>query len=160
MKKKILLADDDPDQIFQVSHHLKKWGYDVVAVESREEAERYLQSECPDLAILDLMMEEVDAGTNFVKELKALGNTAPIYMVSSVGDHLALETSYSDLGLAGVFQKPIDPADHGVGGGAGLVREFLQQALAMLHPTRLTEQRIGQGDHDARPPPACYEQNP
>ena len=33
MKKKILLADDDPDQIFQLSHHLKKWGYDVVAVD-------------------------------------------------------------------------------------------------------------------------------
>ncbi len=29
VKKKILLADDDPDQIFQVSHHVKIWGYDT-----------------------------------------------------------------------------------------------------------------------------------
>ena len=37
----------------------------------------------PDLLIIDLMMEEVDAGTAFVKELMALGNTAPILVVHS-----------------------------------------------------------------------------
>jgi len=53
-------------------------------------------------------MEEVDTGTSFVKELMALGNTAPIYMLSSVGDNLSMTTDYSALGLSGVFQKPID----------------------------------------------------
>jgi CheY-like chemotaxis protein len=64
----------------------------------------------PDLILVDLMMEEVDAGTNFVKELKALGNTRPVYMLSSVGDALTLSTDYAALGLAGVLQKPISPA--------------------------------------------------
>ena len=63
----------------------------------------------PDLLIVDLMMEEVDAGTSFVKELRLLGNKAPIYMLSSVGDSLSMSTDYSDLGLSGVLQKPIDP---------------------------------------------------
>ena len=62
----------------------------------------------PDLLVVDLMMEEVDAGTNFVKELKALGNTAPIYMLSSVGDNLNMTVDYNALGLSGVFQKPIE----------------------------------------------------
>ena len=61
-KRTILIADDDPDQIYMLKHSLKKWGYDVVSVESREEAERYLEGNCPDLAILDLMMEEEDSG--------------------------------------------------------------------------------------------------
>ena len=55
------------------------------------------------------MMEEVDAGTNFVKEIKALGEAPPIYMLSSVGDTLTISTDYSALGLAGVLQKPINP---------------------------------------------------
>ncbi len=84
MKKKILLADDDPDQIFQVSHHLKKWGYDVVAVESREEAERYLQSECPDLAILDLMMEEEDSGFILAYRIKQCKPQVPVIIATAV----------------------------------------------------------------------------
>jgi hypothetical protein len=30
-------------------------------------------------------------------------------MLSSVGDQLNMATSYAELGLAGVFQKPISP---------------------------------------------------
>jgi hypothetical protein len=37
----------------------------------------------------------------------ALGNKAPIFMLSSVGDGLNLATDYGPLGLAGVFQKPL-----------------------------------------------------
>lgn len=54
------------------------------------------------------MMEEVDAGTSMVKDLKAIGAEVPIYMLSSMGDTLSVSTPYSELGLSGVFQKPID----------------------------------------------------
>ena len=54
------------------------------------------------------MMESVDAGKNFVKELRLIGNTVPVYMLSSVGDSLASNVNFADLGLTGVFQKPID----------------------------------------------------
>jgi hypothetical protein len=30
-------------------------------------------------------------------------------MISSAGDNLSLTTDYSALGLAGLFQKPVDP---------------------------------------------------
>jgi FixJ family two-component response regulator len=59
--------------------------------------------------IVDLMMEEVDAGTSFVRQLKVLGHDVPILMLSSVGDNLSMTTDYTSLGLAGLFQKPIDP---------------------------------------------------
>ena len=58
--------------------------------------------------IVDLMMEEDDAGTSLITELRARGCDVPIYMLSSVGDDLAMSTDYSGLGLAGVFQKPVD----------------------------------------------------
>ena len=53
------------------------------------------------------MMEEVDSGTTFVKELRLLDNKAPVYMLSSVGDEFNMEADYASAGLAGLFQKPI-----------------------------------------------------
>jgi DNA-binding response OmpR family regulator len=54
------------------------------------------------------MMEEVDAGTHFVKELRLLNNKAPVYMLSSVGDSLSANVDFAELGLTGVLQKPVD----------------------------------------------------
>ncbi len=83
-KKTILLADDDPDVIFQVKHHLERWGYDVVAVDSREEAERYLEGACPDLAILDLMMEEEDSGFILSYKIKKCRPEVPVIISTAV----------------------------------------------------------------------------
>ncbi len=83
-KKTILLADDDPDLIFQVKHHLERWGYEVVAVESRADAERYLESGCPDLAILDLMMEEEDSGFILSYRIKKCRPGVPVIISTAV----------------------------------------------------------------------------
>jgi CheY-like chemotaxis protein len=107
-KHVILCVDDDEDILYALRLVLEKAGYVMVAARSAEEGLKAYKESKPDLIVVDLMMEEVDAGTSFVKELKALGNAAPIYMLSSVGDNLILATDYSGLGLAGVFQKPID----------------------------------------------------
>jgi two-component system alkaline phosphatase synthesis response regulator PhoP len=104
----ILYVDDDPDFLFAVRQVLEANGYIMVEATTAEEGLRVYQEHEPDLLIVDLMMEEVDAGTSFVKELKLLGNTAPVYMLSSVGDNLNTSTDCAALGLAGVFQKPLD----------------------------------------------------
>jgi len=106
-KHVILCVDDDPDILSFLKIVLEGEGYMVNEAASAEEGLRVYKATSPDLIIVDLMMEEVDAGTSFVKELKALGNKAPIYMLSSTGDNLAMATDYSSLGLSGVFQKPI-----------------------------------------------------
>ena len=80
----VLMADDDPDQLFQVGHHLRKWGYEVVAVDSREEAERYLEGACPDLAILDLMMEEEDSGFILAYRIKRCRPEVPVIIATAV----------------------------------------------------------------------------
>lgn len=104
----ILYVDDDPDYREVMRVILEASGYEMSEASSAEEGLRVYQSRRPDLVIVDLMMEEVDAGTSFVKELRLLGNTVPIYMLSSVGESLNLSADYMTLGLAGVFQKPID----------------------------------------------------
>lgn len=107
-KHVILCIDDDEDVLFFLRTVLEAAGYIVAEAASAEDGIEVYKQTQPDLLIVDLMMEEVDAGTSFVKEIRLLGNTAPVYMLSSVGDTLNMAADYSSLGLAGIFQKPID----------------------------------------------------
>lgn len=117
----ILCVDDDPDIRESLRVILEANDYIMEEAASAEEGLKVFRKADPDLLILDLMMEEVDAGTNLVTELKAAGNTAPIYLLSSTGNALNQTTSFSDLGLAGVFQKPLNS-----GTLLGLLKEKLQ----------------------------------
>ena len=108
-KHVILCIDDDSDFLDSLRLIVEGEGYLVNTAASAEEGLKAYKAERPDFVLADLMMEEVDAGVNFVKEIKALGQTPPIYMLSSVGDDLNLSVDYTELGLSGVLQKPVDP---------------------------------------------------
>ncbi len=104
----ILCIDDDQDVLDALRIVLEKNNYTIIEAITAEDGLRIYKAEKPDFIIVDLIMEEVDAGRNFSKELMAIGNKAPVYMLSSVGDSLASNIDFSELGLTGVLQKPID----------------------------------------------------
>ena len=108
-KPVILYIDDDQDFLDGMRALLEGNDYVMIEARSAEDGLKVFKSGRPDLVLVDLMMEEVDAGTGFVKDLKALGADVPIIMISSAGDNLSLTTDYTQLGLAGLFQKPVDP---------------------------------------------------
>ncbi len=108
-KHVILCVDDDPDVLASLKIVLNAGGYSVVTAADSATGLASFQESKPDLVILDLMMEEVDAGTNLLKELRELNSTVPIYMLSSTGDYLYGSLDANELGLAGVFQKPVNP---------------------------------------------------
>ena len=103
----ILCIDDDPDILDSLKVILEGNGYRYVGAATAEEGLRHYRAESPDLVIVDLMIEEVDSGANFVKELKLLGGNVPIYLLSSVGDSLNVSTNYAELGFTGILQKPV-----------------------------------------------------
>lgn len=109
-KPLILYVDDDPDYLEVMRAVLDSGGYEMAEASTAEQGLEVYKRRRPDLVIVDLMMEEVDSGTAFVKELRLLGNQAPIYMLSSVGESMSMSIDHTALGLAGVFQKPIDRA--------------------------------------------------
>jgi DNA-binding response OmpR family regulator len=109
-KPVILYVDDDPDYCEALRIILEANGYEMAEAASAEEGLEVYKSRRPDLVIVDLMMEEVDSGTAFVKELRLLGNKAPIFMLSSVGEGMSISADYASMGLDGIFQKPIDRA--------------------------------------------------
>ena len=104
----VLIVDDDPDLLDTFRLVLEKHGYKMIGAQTAEDGLRQYKQSRPDLILVDLMMEEVNSGTSLVKELRALGNTVPVYLLSSVGDGLHSSIDYSALGLSGVFQKPIN----------------------------------------------------
>jgi DNA-binding response OmpR family regulator len=108
-KHVILCVDDDNDILETLKVVLEANSYSVVTAGTAEAGFKTWQAQKPDLVIVDLMMEEVDAGTSLVMRLKAQGNVAPVFLLSSVGDQLNRNIDYNQLGLSGVFQKPIDP---------------------------------------------------
>jgi two-component system alkaline phosphatase synthesis response regulator PhoP len=103
-----MVIDDDPDFIAAMRMVLESGGYIMKEAKSAEEGLKTYKSINPDIILVDLMMEEIDSGTNFVKELKLMGNKAPVFLLSAAGDEMTDVVDYAQLGFAGVFQKPID----------------------------------------------------
>jgi len=55
-RKKVLIADDEPDILEIVNYNLSREGYQVVAAKDGDEALTKARNEHPDLIILDIMM--------------------------------------------------------------------------------------------------------
>ncbi len=80
----ILVADDDPDLLDQISLALAPEGYRLLRAESQEEAEEVLLRSRPELAILDLMMEEMDSGFVLCHRIKQIYPGTPVILLSAV----------------------------------------------------------------------------
>ena len=108
-KTLILCVDDDPDVLRSLQVVLESDGYAVQTARTGKEGLMEIGRSKPDLVILDLMMEDVDSGTLLLKQIRALSPEMPVFMLSSIGDDLHRSVDTAELGLQGVFQKPIDP---------------------------------------------------
>ena len=83
-KPLILLADDDPDYLFQTRFALEKAGFRVVTAETMEEAEVFIEKGNPKLAIFDLMMERDDAGFILAYHAKKKHPGMPVILLTAV----------------------------------------------------------------------------
>jgi DNA-binding response OmpR family regulator len=109
MKNFVILAiDDDSDVLNALRIVLEANGYQMVEAYSAQEGLEMYKESKPDFILVDLMMEEIDAGLNFVSQVRSLDSQVPIYMLSSVGDNLSQTTNYAELKLDGVLQKPVN----------------------------------------------------
>ena len=83
--KKILLVDDDIDLLEQNKLLLESRGFQIVTAESASEGFEVFEAEKPDAAILDLIMEEHDAGFVLSYKIKktAHGKTIPVFILTS-----------------------------------------------------------------------------
>jgi two-component system, OmpR family, response regulator len=89
----ILVADDDPDYLYQTINNLERSGYKTVAVESQSEAEQYISKFKPDLAIFDLMMENDDSGFILCYKMKKKYPDVPVILATAVSHETGLSFS-------------------------------------------------------------------
>lgn len=80
----ILIVDDDPDYLFQLKMTLEGFGYNTISADSQKEAERIIAGIKPDLAILDLMMENEDSGFILSYKMKKKYPDVPIIIATAV----------------------------------------------------------------------------
>lgn len=85
VEKKILLVDDDIDLLDQNKLLLEAKGYKVVTAETSKEGWELFKSEKPDIAVLDLIMEEHDSGFILSYKIKKdeHGKTIPVFVLTS-----------------------------------------------------------------------------
>ncbi|MCX6150118.1 MAG: response regulator [Ignavibacteriales bacterium] len=83
--KKILLVDDDIDLLEQHKIILEAKGFKIITAENVADGFAAFKKEKPDAAILDLIMEEHDAGFILCHKIKKdpYGKTIPVFILTS-----------------------------------------------------------------------------
>jgi len=109
-KKLILVIDDDRDMLEAIKIMLESAGFAVgLAVDGKQGLEK-VEELNPDLIVVDMMMETVDAGVKVAEKIQEIGCKTPIYLLSSIGEATSYNLDTSAIGFAGVIQKPIIPS--------------------------------------------------
>jgi CheY-like chemotaxis protein len=115
-KKKILVVDDDADDVKMISMILEPEGYAVVTAANGVEALKKVESEDPDLILLDVMMPELD-GFAACAKLKSSPESRgiPVVLLTGVAKCITT-TSYPIDGVLRAeaeeyLEKPVDPEE-------------------------------------------------
>lgn len=89
--KTILIVDDDEDFRYQLRLMLTKMGFSVKEADCPDAARQELRGFQPDMAIVDLMMDEVDAGFTLCYQIKKQYPEMPVLLATAVAGETGLE---------------------------------------------------------------------
>jgi CheY-like chemotaxis protein len=92
----ILLVDDDQDYLIQLQAKIQKFGYKTITADGQKEAEELLERTKPDLAILDLMMENEDSGFILCYKMKKKYPDVPIIIATGVAAETGISFDIND----------------------------------------------------------------
>ena len=108
-KKKILIIEDNEQNLYLTTFLLERENYDVVQARNGKQGLELAASENPDLILLDIQLPVMD-GYEVVRRLKQAGETKSIHIVAvnsyaMAGDRETILAT----GCEGYIEKPIDP---------------------------------------------------
>jgi len=84
MIKKIAIVEDDEDQRENYADALKQHGYEVSSYSNRPTAIEGMKKNMPDLAMLDIMLEdEMDGGFDLCRDLRSIAPKLPIIFLTA-----------------------------------------------------------------------------
>jgi len=108
-KEKILVVDDEEDILELLKYNLSREGYQVSCTTSGEKTLSLVETETPDLILLDLMLPGMD-GLEVAGRLKNKSDTkkVPIVMLTAKGEEADIVTGL-ELGADDYVTKPFSP---------------------------------------------------
>ena len=111
MAKTILVVDDERHIVRLVQVNLERAGYEVTTAYDGVEAIEAVQSELPDMIILDVMMPRMD-GLEALKELRANEQTKdiPVIMLTAKAQDADIFKGWSS-GVDSYLTKPFNPRE-------------------------------------------------
>lgn len=107
--KKVLVIEDNKDNLKLITYALKRSGYEVVAAKTGEEGIELALRERPFFIVMDIALPGIDGleATRRIRE-SAINDTIPIIAITShamQGDRERIVAA----GCNGYLEKPIDP---------------------------------------------------
>ncbi len=109
-RKMILLIDADAHARAALRIALEAAHFSVGEAANNHEGERTALRIKPDAILAELMTEGADTGATISERLSAQGSTIPCYIVSAASDVLMGSVGLREIGISGVFLKPVDTA--------------------------------------------------
>ena len=101
---KLLVIDDEPAILDMMKNHFTIRGYDVVTAEDGSEGLSLLETEQPDLVLLDLKMKKMD-GDQFLKEVRERKSQAKVIVITGYQDP-SFKDRMQKFGVDAFFEKP------------------------------------------------------
>ena len=109
MKKKILVVEDNEQNLYLVTFLLKKGGYEVISAGNGLAAIEKTMAEKPDLILMDIQLPEMD-GYEATKQIKRMEAYRHIPIVALTSYAMAGDREKAlAMGCAGYIEKPFDP---------------------------------------------------
>lgn len=108
-KARILIVEDEKDIIELIQYNLEREGYRAAAVNSGEDAIRFLEKDSPELIILDLMLPGMD-GLEICRLIKSDNKTKniPVVMLTAKSEESDVVIGLQ-LGADDYVTKPFSP---------------------------------------------------
>ena len=109
MKKKILIVEDNEQNLYLATFLLEQSGYEVISALNGLEAIERTRAEKPDLILMDIQLPEMN-GYEATKKIKNIAeiNHIPIVAVTSYAMAGDREKALA-IGCVGYIEKPFDP---------------------------------------------------
>jgi len=109
MKKKILLIEDNEQNIYLLTFLLEKNGYEVIQAMNGIDGIAYAKENTPDLILLDIQLPIMD-GYSVARELRKNEGLAHVQIIAVTSYAMPGDREQAlAAGCSGYIEKPIDP---------------------------------------------------
>jgi len=108
-KSRLLIVDDEVDLLAELKPILERSGYEVFTAVDGEQALERIESENPDLIVLDVLMPRLD-GREVLRRLRQDDNWTPVILLTQVGASMERAMSLQE-GADDYLNKPYDPME-------------------------------------------------